>query len=255
MNNLFIYDGVEYSREKIEQRNQRVLKLYRNNLDYRISESLKFVKGGKILDVGCNDGAISRILGERGHKVVGIDILQTMIDIAKEFNEIDNVQFEQRNFLKEPFPDESFDCIIFLETIEHVLEPSLFLKEFHRILRNNGKLIISTPNATSLKNMIYALSYRKKSKQKELTKSILFEEKSTGTQLEHVSNWDFPTLVRLLDRTDFDVVDQKFITAGPITIPIFGKKIKIIKGDSKILNKFETLKTTQILECQKRTIN
>ena len=252
MKNTFIYDGQVFTRKQIETRNSEVLEVYRNNSNQRISECLKLVEGNEILDVGCNDGTISRCLAERGYTVTGIDVLQSMIEIAKEFNQVSGTVFEVRDFLKDPFPPQSFDCIIILETIEHVLDPTLYLREFHRILRSNGKLIISTPNATSLKNLLYALSYRKKSKQKKLVKDISSEPRATGTQLEHVYNWDLPTLVRLLNRNGFDVVYTKFLTAGPIVLPFFRKKIRLIKGNSKILDKFETLKSTQILKCRKR---
>ena len=157
-----------------------------------------------------------------------------------------------RDIINQPFPDESFDCITFLETIEHVENPALFFKIFHKILKKNGHLIISTPNATSLKNIVYALSYRRKNKQKKVINEINLEPRSTGTQLEHIYNWDFPTLVRLLDRCGFDVVDNNFARSGPITIPFFRKRLQIIKTNSKILDKFPSLKTTLIMKARKR---
>lgn len=139
-----------------------------------------------------------------------------------------------------------------METIEHVENPSQFLKEFHRILKPKGSLITSTPNATSLKNLFYALSYRKKEKQHKITKEISVEPKRTGTQLEHIYNWDFPVLIRLLDRCGFDYVDHKFAGVSPIVVPFFGKKIQIIKPNSKFLGKFGPLMTTHVIKAQKR---
>mgnify|MGYP005657427265 FL=1 len=75
---------------------------------------------------------------------------------------------------------------------------------------------------------------------------------NTGTHIEHIYNWDFPTLVRLLDRSGFDVVENEFARSGPIVIPILGKKVQIIKVNSKILNGFSSLKTTLIMKARKK---
>lgn len=53
-----------------------------------------------------------------------------------------------------PFADNSFDCIIAAEIIEHVSEPEKFVHELHRVVKPGGVLIISTPYKEVLK---YAL--------------------------------------------------------------------------------------------------
>ncbi len=85
-----------------------------------------------------------------------------------------------------------------------------------------------------------------------MIKKITSESENTGTQLKHIYNWDFPTLVRLLDRCGFDVIDNGFARSGPIIIPFFGKKIRIIGMNSRILNKFPSLKTTLVFKAKKR---
>lgn len=52
--------------------------------------------------------------------------------------------------LKLPFKDNEFDLIICTEVLEHLLWPQALLKEFHRILSPDGKLIASVPNTVSL---------------------------------------------------------------------------------------------------------
>jgi ubiquinone biosynthesis O-methyltransferase len=252
MNSSYYYDGKSYSHEEIEKIIEQGIIQERNNPDERSVETLKLIEGDKVLDVGCAAGGLSKRLADMGLNVHAIDVLEKSIEVAKEFSNSPKITYEVRDIIKEPFLEESFDCITFLETIEHVENPATFFREFHRILKKNGYLVISTPNATSLKNVLYALSYRKKSKQKQVIKEISEETLGTGTQLEHIYNWDFPTLVRLLDRCGFEVVDHSFARSGPIVIPIFGKRIQIIKGNSKILNRFGPLKTTLIMKARKR---
>ena len=248
----YYYDGKNYSHEELKKIFEHDLKRDKENPDERIEKTIKMVEGKKILDVGCAGGGLSKMLADVGFTVHAIDILKESIEVAKEFANSPKITYEARDVLKEPFSDESFDGVIFLETIEHVENPAQFLREFHRILRTNGHLIVSTPNATSIKNLLYALSYRRKQKQKQLIKEISEETLGTGIHIEHIYNWDFQTLVRLLDRCGFDVVEHSFARSGPIIIPIFGKRVQIIKGNSKIFDKWGPLKTTLIMKARKR---
>jgi len=248
---MYLFDGKEYSKSELE----KIFSLgeSRGELSQRVRYAIEMIEGKMVLDVGCASGTITKKIAERDHKVLGIDVLKSSIDIAKEFNSHPNATYEVRDLITNPFPENSFNCILFLETIEHVENPFQYLKEFHRILKPNGCLILSTPNATSLKNLFYALSYRKKEKQNRITKEISVEAKKTGTQLEHIYNWDFPVLIRLLDRCGFDYVDHRFAGSGPIVMPVFGKKIQIIKENSKILGGFGPLMSTHVIKAKKRT--
>jgi len=252
MKKSYIIDGKKFSYEELKKKFIDELK-YEKNPDQRSEQTLSMIEGKEILDVGCSAGGLCKKMADMGFNVLGIDVLKDSIEIAKEFRNDPNITYEVRDLLKQPFPDNSFDCITFLETIEHVENPGLFLREFHRILRPDGYLVLSTPNATSLKNIFYALSYRKKAKRVQISKEVSSEPKHTGTQIEHVNNWDFPTLVRLLDRCGFDLADHAFVRSGPLVIPFFGKKIEIIKLNSKILKRFESLMTTHIMKARKRT--
>jgi 2-polyprenyl-3-methyl-5-hydroxy-6-metoxy-1,4-benzoquinol methylase len=249
----FFYDDSMRERSQIELLNKDKVLGYKK--DQRIVHLLMMIEGQELLDVGCGYGEIARIMAEKGHTVFGIDRVESFATIANEFNRINNAKFEVMDFLKNSFPDNRFDCITFLETIEHVENPSSYLREFLRILKPGGHLVLSTPNATSLKNIVYALGYRKKSKREKILKSISNEPVMTGTQLEHIFNWDFPTLTRLLHKCGFEIVDHALVSSGPIIIPFLGKRIKIIKKESNLLNNFESLKTTQIIKCRKPSSN
>lgn len=53
-----------------------------------------------------------------------------------------------------PYPDESFDVVLFSELIEHlVLNPVRALSEIHRVLRPGGRVVITTPNALSIERL------------------------------------------------------------------------------------------------------
>jgi SAM-dependent methyltransferase len=44
------------------------------------------------------------------------------------------------------FPDESFDCVVAVEVLEHVEEDAAFVREVHRVLKPGGAVLLSTPN-------------------------------------------------------------------------------------------------------------
>lgn len=56
---------------------------------------------------------------------------------------------------KLPFQNETFDCIICTEVLEHVPEPAAVLKEFHRVLKVGGRIFLTTPFLVPLHEMPY----------------------------------------------------------------------------------------------------
>ena len=113
----------------------------------RYNFASKFVNGMKILDIACGTGYGSNILFNSGGKVVyGCDISSDAIEYAKKKYGKESINFETMNATNLDFPDNEFDCVVSFETIEHISDYKLVLKEFHRVLKNDGILIISTPN-------------------------------------------------------------------------------------------------------------
>lgn len=106
---------------------------------------------GKYLDIGCNDGRITWEISTRAEvsETWGIDIAEKALEIAKERG-IKPVYFDLNEKKKLPFPENHFDIITCLETIEHVLFPDYLIKEIYRVLKPSGYVIISTPRLDSL---------------------------------------------------------------------------------------------------------
>ncbi|QFG01088.1 glycosyltransferase [Psychrobacillus glaciei] len=112
-------------------------------------QSIKdLVKGKVVLDAACGEGYGSDILANQAQKIYGIDIDSESISHAEQKYIKPNLQFLTGSIDKLPFEDSFFDIIISFETIEHVEEyvQNLFLKEIKRVMKEDGILIISTPN-------------------------------------------------------------------------------------------------------------
>lgn len=114
----------------------------------RYNFSLDFCKNKTVLDIACGDGYGSNILAGSSAMVVGIDIDEETIDIAKKKYINSKLQFEVGDVQLINYPDNFFDLAVSFETIEHVdrKKQILFLREVNRVLKPNGIFIISTPD-------------------------------------------------------------------------------------------------------------
>ena len=112
-----------------------------------------------VLDVGCNTGRGGAAIKARlpGLRIVGLDC------VAERLNKLDPTVYQDRiaSFSHDvPLPSGSFDAVIAGEFIEHVSPPHVLpsLCEFFRLLRLNGRLLLTTPNPHYLKNRIQGRS-------------------------------------------------------------------------------------------------
>jgi len=113
----------------------------------RYAFASQFVKDKVTLDVACGPGYGSAYLLHKGaSKVVGGEISDEAIKYAEEHYKRDGTEFIRLDAARLPFPDDSFDTIVSMETIEHLGEYERFLYECQRVLRDGGTFICSTPN-------------------------------------------------------------------------------------------------------------
>lgn len=112
---------------------------------YSIKE---FVKDKIVVDAACGEGYGSLLISETAKQVYGIDISEEAIASAEKKYVKDNLKFIKGSIEKLPIEDKSVDIIVSFETIEHVNceIQNKFLHEARRVLKEDGILIISTPD-------------------------------------------------------------------------------------------------------------
>jgi demethylmenaquinone methyltransferase/2-methoxy-6-polyprenyl-1,4-benzoquinol methylase len=101
--------------------------------------------GGKyVLDVATGTGSLAIELGKKAEKVVGIDLSDKMLAVAKRKSKAENVTFLQMDASQMKFEDGTFDIVtISLGLHDMPLEVRTdVLKESKRVLKPNGKLFI-----------------------------------------------------------------------------------------------------------------
>jgi SAM-dependent methyltransferase len=113
--------------------------------DYMRARQL--VSNRDVLDLGCNNGYGTNILGGRCKRIVGVDVSSTAIAAATSKYQSDNVSFRQIDGRVLPFSDDSFDVITSFQVIEHLSDYQAYFSEIRRVLRPAGTLLLTTPNA------------------------------------------------------------------------------------------------------------
>jgi 2-polyprenyl-3-methyl-5-hydroxy-6-metoxy-1,4-benzoquinol methylase len=100
--------------------------------------------GSRVLDVGCSTGYLARPLVERGCTVVGIELDERTAEVAREVCE--EVLVGDVEALELPFEHGSFDVVLCGDVVEHLRDPRRFLERVRPLLRDGGRLVLTTPN-------------------------------------------------------------------------------------------------------------
>jgi len=108
-----------------------------------VKQLIKHVNIKNTLDVGCGLGEFAFKLKKLGLNVSCVDGSLNYINRLKKLG----FKAKQADFNKNlPFNDKKFDFISCLEVIEHIENAENLIKEIKRVLKDNGYLLISTPN-------------------------------------------------------------------------------------------------------------
>jgi SAM-dependent methyltransferase len=106
--------------------------------------------GRRVLDLGCRDGALTRAYLD-GNEVVGFDADREALAAAARLG----IETHWAD-LDQPLevPDASFDVVVAGELLEHLRDPQALVAEIRRVLRPDGTLVASVPNAYRLKGRL-----------------------------------------------------------------------------------------------------
>jgi len=114
---------------------------------HRYAFAARFVKGKKVLDLGCGEGYGTYMLAREATSVAGVEIDKPTIQHARSKYIKDNLEFIEGSVLTVPIEGEKeFDIVVCFELIEHIAEQDKLLSEVKRLLKDDGLFIVSTPN-------------------------------------------------------------------------------------------------------------
>ena len=152
----------------------------------------------RVLDLGCGNGSLSHVIAEQGCEVVGVDTSAPGIAISRQ--SFPECQFIQADIYELPDTDmlQSFDVVLAIEVIEHLLYPKELAKTAKKCLNRGGRLIISTPCHGYLKNLALAVSGKL---DKHFT--VLWDN-------GHIKFFSVETLTKLLTSEGYTDINFKF---------------------------------------------
>ena len=116
--------------------------------EVRYKYAATFCSDKIVLDCALGEGIGANILCETAKKVFGVDLDEMALQSAKRNIQHSNIEYISASALSLPFSDNYFDIVTSIETLEHIPDRyhNLVIAEFKRVLKPNGKLILSTPN-------------------------------------------------------------------------------------------------------------
>lgn len=144
----------------------------------------------KLFDLGCGNGQVSKRFMDLGYDIYGIDISRENLEQAKKVK----LKVAQGDVSKKlPYKNEVFDVVFAGDIIEHIFDTKAFLTEINRILKNNGLLVVTTPNLVHLPDRIKFLFGKSPSQTQPLHKFLHL----------HIRPFTFGSLRQALEATGF----------------------------------------------------
>jgi len=158
---------------------------------------------GTVLDVPSGEGALAIRLAEMGYDV-------RCCDLYPEIFRLPEVEIKKGDLNSSlPYEDRSFDHIVCIEGLEHIENPHQAFREFQRLIRPGGRLVVSVPNILNIEERLKWLFFGYTSHFKPLTAQYLtsVSQKFSGTEevALHVNPISYSELRYLIEKYGFEI--------------------------------------------------
>lgn len=171
-----------------------------------VVEILDGLARGALLDVPAGHGALAARL-----RAAGFDV--RCCDLYPEIFRLRGVEITRGDLNRDlPYDDQSFDYVTCLEGLEHIENPQQAIREFARLLRPGGCLIVSVPNILNIEERFKWLLYGYTSHFKPITRAqaarLRDEYDSREEIAAHVNPIGYSELRYVLEKYGFQIVSQ-----------------------------------------------
>jgi len=159
---------------------------------------------GALLDVPAGEGALAARLIDAGFDV-------RCCDLYPEIFRLDGVDIHRGNLDAElPFADRSFDYVTCLEGLEHIENPQQAMREFARVLKPGGHVIVSVPNILNIEERLKWLLYGYTSHFKPISRAaserLRAEYEDRVEIAAHVNPIGYSELRYVLEKNGFEIL-------------------------------------------------
>ena len=124
------------------------LQLANKGIHEKVIDHFVRMKRGRVLDMPCGPGALSRALDDLGFEVAAGDI-------HPEIMQVSGIQasYADMNAVL-PYEDGAFDYVACVEGIEHTENPYNAMRQIARVLTPGGRLVLTTPNYLNIERRL-----------------------------------------------------------------------------------------------------
>lgn len=167
-----------------------------------------------VLDAGCGTGWFSAGAANRGANVTSMDVGPELLkQVAKKCKSKRVIG----SILEMPFKNNSFDFIISSEVIEHVTDQQKAISEIHRVLKPNGILVLTTPNAFWHWSVTFANTFKLR-------------------PYQGLENWlGYSELQNKLKQFDFQILHSRGLHAFPFQLSFTHPILEFLDNHASIL--------------------
>jgi 2-polyprenyl-3-methyl-5-hydroxy-6-metoxy-1,4-benzoquinol methylase len=218
--------------------NKRVIYRFNAKPDSLHDKVIKRIKGkNTILEIGCADGYIGKILKKKGNKVYGIEISTKTGLEAKKY--LDKVYIGNIETDKFPLKKKSFDIVLLMDVLEHLFNPLETLKKIKPYIKEDGMIIVTLPNVAN-----WEIRYHFLQGKFDYDSNQILE---TG----HIRFFTFKTASELLEKAGFEIISTDFVTTMPLLLLKIHNRFTFL-GINNFLNKYHTLFAYQYIFLAKK---
>jgi SAM-dependent methyltransferase len=120
---------------------------FRRYMDKRRQSVMPWKSSGRLLDVGCATGEFLAYMAEHDWEVQGVEPSHTAVQVARQEY---GLNVFAGDLAQAQLPERHFDVVTLWDVLEHLHDPRAELAEVHRILDDDGLLVMQIPNTRSL---------------------------------------------------------------------------------------------------------
>jgi SAM-dependent methyltransferase len=159
---------------------------------------------GALLDVPAGEGALAARLLRAGFAV-------RCCDLYPQIFRLPGVEIKGGDLSAMlPYPDESFDFVTCVEGLEHIENPQQAVREFARLLRAGGQLVVTVPNILNIEERVKWLLHGYTSHFKPISREALARVRAQHGALEemalHINPISYAELRYTLEKYGFEIV-------------------------------------------------
>jgi len=187
-----------------------------------LARKLNVQSADAVLDIACGLGEWLHVCGASGASVSGVDLSERAIEYCRKH--MPEGEFHAVPAEKLPFPDDRFDVVSCLGSLEHFVEPVISLREMARVAKTDAKFVILVPNADFLTRKLKLFGGTNQKDAREVVRTLeewesLFQQSGLRVSRKwkdlHVLSWNWITMNGWL-RAPFRAIQAMLLLIWPL---------------------------------------